>query len=101
MITHESRICKGPGCTNPLPPPRPGRKAKLACSPTCRKAASRAHLRDEARRRGEEARRQRLARWQIFQSATRRCLEQVEALGGAGLAEQVAEAIRSEMQASR
>lgn len=66
--------------------------------PRCRKAASRARLRKEAWRREEEARQQRLACWQGFQPTIRRCLEQVEALGGPALAEQVAEAIRSERE---
>ncbi|HLV98717.1 MAG TPA: hypothetical protein VKT82_08580 [Ktedonobacterales bacterium] len=39
---------------------------------------------------------QRLAGWQVFQPTIRSCLEQVEALGGAALAEQLAEAIQGE-----
>ncbi len=90
------RICKNPGCQNLLPPPKPGHKAQLTCSDDCRKAASRAHLREGVRRREEEARQARQARWQAFQPTTRRCLERIEALGEPGLAEQLAEAIRSE-----
>ena len=68
----------------------------MSCSETCRKVVSRAHLRDEARRREEAARRARLERWQVFLPATRRTLERLEALAGARLAEELAEAIRSE-----
>lgn len=70
----------------------------MTCSDACPKAASRAHLREEARCREEEARQQRLARWQVFQPTTRNCLERVEALGGPALAEALAEAIRSERE---
>lgn len=44
-----------------------------------------------------EARQQRLARWQVFQPPTRRCLERIEVLFGEALADQLAEAIRSEV----
>jgi hypothetical protein len=96
MTIEGPRTCKNPGCQNPVPPPKPGHKPRLTCSDRCRKAASRAHLREAARRREEEARQQRQARWQAFQPTTRNCLERVEALGGPGLAEALAEAIRSE-----
>lgn len=54
----------------------------------CRKAASRAYLREAAQRQ-EAAWQQRLARWQTFQPQTRSCLERVEAVGGAPLAETI------------
>lgn len=98
MSSEGTRTCKGPGCPNPLPLPQPGHKAKLTCSPACRKAASRAHQREEAQRQEEEARQQRLARWWVFSSATQHCLERIEVLGGAALAEQLAEAIWSERE---
>ena len=88
--------CANPGCPNLVPPAKPGHRAKLTCSDRCRKAASRAHLRAEARRQEEEARRARLERWQVFLPSTRRSLERLEALAGARLAEELAEAIQSE-----
>jgi len=94
MCMEEQRFCKNPGCTNPVPPRKPGHKARLTCSDDCRKAASRTRKR-------EEARQQRQARWQAFLPATQRVLSRVEALGGAALAEQLVEAIRSEIQAFR
>ena len=101
MATEKApRICKNPGCNNPVPPRKPGHRSKLACCDNCRKAASRAHLREEARHREEEARQQRRTRWQTFQPQTLCCLEQVEAFGGPALAEQVAEAIRIEREHS-
>jgi hypothetical protein len=81
---------------SPWPPLKPGHKAQLTCSDRCRKAASRAHLREAERRREEEARQQRQARWQVFQPTTRACLERVETLGGPALAEELAEVIQSE-----
>ena len=98
MNIEVQRTCKNPGCTNPVPPRQPGRKAQLTCSAACRKAMSRTHLRDEALRREETARQQRLAHWQVFQPTTRNCLEQVAAVGGPELAEQLAEAIRRERE---
>ncbi|HLW00102.1 MAG TPA: hypothetical protein VKT82_15645 [Ktedonobacterales bacterium] len=98
MNGETQRLCKNPGCQSPLPPPKPGRKARLTCSDDCRKAASRAHLREEARRREEEALLARRARWQAFQPTTRSMLSRVEALGGAALAEALAEAIRRERE---
>jgi hypothetical protein len=97
LNSEEPRICKGPGCTHPLPPPKPGHKPVLTCSAACRKAASRAHLRAEARRQEEAARHQRLARWQTFQPTTQHLLAQIEAHEGVVVAEALAEAIRSEV----
>ena len=93
-----TRTCKNPGCTNLVPPAKPGHRPPLTCSDACRKAASRAHLRDKVLRQAAAAREQRLARWQVFQPTTRSCLEQVAVVGGAALAEQLAEAIRSERE---
>lgn len=90
------RPCANPGCPNQVPAPKPGHRAKLTCSDRCRKAASRLHQQEKARRQAEEARRARLERWQVFLPATRRSLERLEMLAGARLAEEVAEAIRSE-----
>ena len=89
--------CKNPGCTNPVPPRKPGHKAQLTCSAACRKAASRSHLLEESRRREEEAKLERLARWEAFQPMTQSILLQVEASGGPALAEALAEAIRCEL----
>ena len=44
----------------------------------------------------EAARRARQERWQVFRPSTRHSLERLEALAGARLAEELAEAIRSE-----
>lgn len=96
MSNEGQRICKNPGCTNPVPPAQPGHRPPLTCSDACRKAASRTHLLAEARRQEEEARRVRLERWQAFLPATRRSLEHLEELAGARLAEEMAEAIQSE-----
>lgn len=69
----------------------------MICSDTRRKAASHSSKRAWLLRQ-EEARQQRLARWQMFQPVTRRILSQVETLVGAALADQLAEAIQSELQ---
>jgi hypothetical protein len=98
MIGEVQRTCKNPGCTNPVPPRQRGHKAKETCSDACRKTLSRAHLRAQAQRREEEARLARLARWQVFQPATRSCLEEIAAVGGETLAEELAEAIRRERE---
>src|ERR1051326_8305091 len=98
MTIDGPRKCKNPPCQNTVPTPKPGHKAQLTCSAACRKAASRAQLREAARRREEAARQQRLARWQVFLPVTQRSLERVEALCGPALAEQLAEAIRSEWE---
>ncbi|HLV98703.1 MAG TPA: hypothetical protein VKT82_08510 [Ktedonobacterales bacterium] len=95
-----TRMCKNRGCTNPVPPAKPGHRPPLTCSDACRKAASRTHLRDEERRQEEAARQQPLARWQVFQPTTRSCLERVAAVGGVALAEHLAEAIRRERERS-
>lgn len=93
MTSEGVRICKNPGCPNPVPPAKPGHRPPLTCSTRCRKRASYLHVR-------EEAQQQRQARWQVFLPATQRVLSRVEALGGTALAEQLVEAIRSEIQAS-
>lgn len=90
------RPCANPGCHNPVPAAKPGHRAKLTCSDRCRKAASRLHQQEKARRQEEEARRQRQERWQVFRPSTRRSLERLEALAGVRLAEELAEAIWSE-----
>ena len=90
------RACANPNCRRPLPPAQPGHKARLTCGDRCRKATSRARKQEEVRRQEEEARRQRQERWRAFLPATRRSLERLEALAGARLAEELAEAIRSE-----
>lgn len=100
MTTELRRKCKNPGCTNLVPPAKPGHRPPLSCSDACRKAASRAHLRNEARRQEEQARQQRQARWQTFQPATQHLLAQIEARAGAVLAAQLAEAIWSERNRS-
>jgi hypothetical protein len=91
------RACANPDCRRPLPLAQPGHKARLTCGDRCRKAASRARKLAEARRREAEARRQRLECWQVFLPATRHSLERLEVLAGARLAEELAEAIRSEV----
>src|SRR5215472_15288310 len=96
-IEVQLRKCANPDCPNPVPPAKPGHRAKLTCSDRCRKAASRLHQQEAARRQEEEARRARLGRWQVFLPATRRSLERLEALAGARLAEELAEAIWSEL----
>lgn len=93
----QPRACANPDCRRPLPLAQPGHKARLTCGDRCRKAASRARKLAEARRREAEARRQRLERWQAFLPATRQSLERLEVLAGARLAEELAEAIRSEL----
>ena len=94
-VTHP-RACANPTCRRPLPPAQPGHRARLTCGDRCRKAASRLRKQEEARRREEAARRARQERWQQFLPATRRSLERLEALAGVCLAEELAEAIRSE-----
>ena len=89
--------CANPGCHNPMPPAKPGHRAKLTCSDRCRKAASRRHQQEAARQMEEAARRVRQERWQQFLPATRHSLERLEALAGARLTEELAEAIRSEL----
>ena len=88
--------CANPGCRRPLPPAQPGHKTRLTCGDRCRKAASRLRKQEEARRQEEAARRVRQERWQMFLPSTRRSLERLEALAGVRLAEELAEAIRSE-----
>ena len=92
----QPRQCANPGCHNPVPAAKPGHRAKLTCSDRCRKAASRLHQQEKARRQEEAARRARQERWQVFLPATRHSLERLEVLAGARLAEELAEAIRSE-----
>ena len=92
----QTRQCANPGCQNLVPAAKPGYRAKRTCSDRCRKAASRQHQQEAQRQREEAARRARLERWQVFLPATRRSLERLEALAGARLAEELAEAIRSE-----
>lgn len=96
-IVMQPRACANPDCQRPLPPAQPGHKARLTCGDRCRKAASRARKQEEARRQEEKARRQRQERWQVFLPATMRSLERLEALAGARLAEELAEAIRCEL----
>ena len=96
-IGGQPRPCANPGCQNPVPAAKPGHRAKLTCSDRCRKAASRHHQQEAARQREEAARRARLERWQVFLPATQRSLERLEVLAGARLAEELAEAIRSEL----
>ena len=69
----------------------------MTCSDRCDKAASSLHQQEAARRQEEEARRARLECWQGFLPATQRSLECLEALAGARLAEELAEAIRCEL----
>ena len=94
-----ARACANPDCRRPLPTAKPGHKARLTCGDRCRKAASRARRLAEARRQEEAAHRARLERWQVFRPSTRRCLEQIEALGRPRLAEDLAEAILGELHA--
>ena len=96
MTIVQPRRCANPGCPNPVPATKSGHRAKLTCSDRCRKAASRQHQQEAARQQEEAARRARLERWQTFLPATRRSLERLEVLAGARLAEELAEAIRSE-----
>ena len=93
----QPHACANPNCRRPLPPAQPGHKARLTCGARCRKAASRLRKQEEARRQEEAARRARQERWPAFLPATRRSLERLEALAGARLAEELAEAIRCEL----
>src|ERR1051326_6992299 len=97
MTIDGPRKCKNPPCQNTVPPPKPGHKAQLTCSDTGRKAASRAHLLEEVRRREGEAKLVRQARWRMFQPTTQNILSQVEAAAGPTLAEALAEAIQNEL----
>ena len=92
----QPRPCANPGCPNPVPASTPGHRAKLTCSDRCRKAASRQRQQEAQRRQEEAAKRARLERWQVFLPTTRQSLERLEVLAGARLAEELAEAIRSE-----
>lgn len=92
----QPRQCANPGCPNLVPATKPGHRAKLTCSDRSRKAASRHHQQEAQRQQEEAAKRARLARWQVFLPATQRSLEHLEVLAGARLAEELAEAIRSE-----
>lgn len=96
MTVAHPHQCANPGCTNVVPPATPGHRAKLTCSDRCRKAASRHHQQEAQRRQEEASRHARLERWQTFLPTTQRSLERLEALAGARLAEELAEAIRSE-----
>lgn len=102
MITIvQPRQCANPGCPNSVPATKPGHRAKLTCSDRCRKAASRYRQQEAARQQEEAAKRVRLERWQAFLPTTRRSLERLEVLAGARLAEELAEAIRSELAKGR
>lgn len=92
------RACAYPGCRRPLPPAQSGHKARLTCDDRCRKAASRLRRQEEIRQQEEAARQVRQECWQVFLPATQRSLERLEVLAGARLAEELAEAIRSELQ---
>jgi hypothetical protein len=95
-IGAQPRPCANPGCPNLVPAGKPGHRAKLTCSDRCRKAASRTRQQEAARHQEEATRRTRLERWQVFRPSTRRSLERLEKLAGVRLAEELAEAIRSE-----
>ena len=96
MTDVQEHRCANPGCPQLVPAAKPGHRAKLTCSDRCRKAASWHRQQEAARHQAEAARRARLERWQTFLPATRRSLERLEALAGARLAEELAEAIQSE-----
>lgn len=96
-IGAQSCPCANPDCPHQVPPAKPGHRAKLTCSDRCRKAASRYRRQEVARQQEEAARRARLERWQAFLPSTQRSLERLEVLAGARLAEELAEAIQSEL----
>jgi hypothetical protein len=87
----QPRICATPGCQNPVPPAKPGKRTPLRCSRACGQKASRVHRREERKREHQ-------AQWQALQPTTQALLEQVAYRCGPQVAEQLAQAIRCERE---
>ncbi len=85
----QTRLCATPGCPNPVPPAKPGKRPPLRCSRACGQKASRVHRREERKREHQ-------AQWQALQPTTQALLAQVAHRCGPQVAEDLAEAIRRE-----